>query len=144
LQAATTGLYVSAEGGGGGLVHANRTAIGPWEQFWIPNPDSDVWQFNTWKIQNWLCAEGGGGGLVNATRTSAHEWETFFIQPLPDLAGFKYTRGKCRCSNGQMETVPIIPPSKDHNVCSNAVKAACQICWDRGLGPPIADGCDGR
>jgi hypothetical protein len=144
LQAATTGLYVSAEGGGGGLVHANRTAIGPWEQFWIPNPDSTTWQFNTWNINYWLCAEGGGGGQVNATRTSPHQWETFFIQPLPDLAGYKATRGKCRCKDGYVATSPINPPSKNHDVCTAAVKAACQICWNRGQGPGAGDGCDGR
>jgi hypothetical protein len=29
------GWYVVAEGGGGDVVNANRTAIGAWEQFWV-------------------------------------------------------------------------------------------------------------
>jgi hypothetical protein len=144
LQAATTGLYVSAEGGGGGALHANRTAIGIWEQFWVPNIDSSVWQFNTWNINYWLCAEGGGGNIVNATRTTPAQWETFFIQPLPDLAGYKNNRGKCRCIDGSMETAPIIPPSKSHDVCTAAVNAACQKCWDKGKGPGSGARCDNR
>ena len=29
------GRYLSAEGDGGGDVHANRTAEGPWEEYWL-------------------------------------------------------------------------------------------------------------
>jgi len=74
------GKYVVAENGGdaAGIVHANRTAIGPWETWTLERqPDGRV----ALKSVNgrYLSAEGGGGGDVHANRTAVGPWELWRI-----------------------------------------------------------------
>jgi hypothetical protein len=77
------GLYVCAEGGGGGRLVANRTAIGAWECFRsVPSGIGIALQTAT---GHYWCAEGGGGGEVNATRTALGAWETFNGPPPPPV-----------------------------------------------------------
>jgi hypothetical protein len=74
------GKYVAAENGGddAGIVHANRTAIGPWETWTLERqPDGRV----ALKSVNgrYLSAEQGGGGDVHANRTAVGPWELWRI-----------------------------------------------------------------
>ncbi len=87
-------LYVAAEGGGGGVLHANRTAVGPWESFRITlgatppgpihPPSSPVSVDVSLKSHAglYVVAEQGGGAAVNANRTGAGPWETFTLVDL--------------------------------------------------------------
>lgn len=74
---AANGLYVCAEQGGGSVVRANRSAIGPWETFNLTQIGDKV-TLQTWSGL-YLCAEGGGGGILAANRTEAWAWETFTL-----------------------------------------------------------------
>ncbi|HVE16893.1 MAG TPA: DUF5010 domain-containing protein [Chthoniobacterales bacterium] len=84
LTSASNGKIVTAELGGDSTVIANRTAIGPWEQFSINdgnggtlNPNDPV------TLQTYdgllLCAEGGGGSTLWANRRASGAWEQFTI-----------------------------------------------------------------
>jgi hypothetical protein len=96
--------FLSAEGGGGGQVHANRPARGPWESFRISNNVSATCgppgQANCGPLKSgdhvciltnnnhFLVAESGGGREVNASRPECGSWETFQIFLLgPSPAG---------------------------------------------------------
>jgi len=74
-----------AEGGGGGVVNANRGAIGPWETFTLIDQNGGALEsgdlVNIQTIGGYfVVAEGGGGDVVNANRTAAFTWETFRIE----------------------------------------------------------------
>src|SRR5208283_5307366 len=83
------GSFLSAEGGGGGALHANRPAQGPWERFtllWELAPHFSVIPLQsggTVCIQTvngkFVTAEGGGGRETNANRSECGPWETFTI-----------------------------------------------------------------
>ena len=85
---ASNNQYVVAEGGGGGVVNANRVQVGPWEKFTIIDVyggqlmSGDVIHFQTWNGNNYLVAEGGGGKEVLANRDFPREWESFIIQKI--------------------------------------------------------------
>ena len=79
------GYFVVAEGGGGGVVNANRGAIGPWETFTLIDLNGGALESGDLvNIQSvggyFVVAEGGGGDVVNANRTAALTWETFRIE----------------------------------------------------------------
>ena len=74
------GKYVAAENGGddAGIVHANRTAIGPWETWTLEHQlDGRV----ALKSVNgrYLSAEQGGGGDVHANRIAVGPWELWRV-----------------------------------------------------------------
>ncbi len=78
------GKFVVAEGGGGGVVNANRDKAAEWERFVVvdlnggelmPGDKVNIRSFNG----KFVVAEGGGGGVVNANRDKAAEWERFTI-----------------------------------------------------------------
>jgi hypothetical protein len=78
------GDYMTAEGGGGGVVNANRTAASTWETFTLTDLNggslTDGDQIYLQALNgNYVTAEGGGGGAVNANRGAASTWETFII-----------------------------------------------------------------
>jgi len=79
------GYFVVAEGGGGGVVNANRTGIGSWETFTLIDlnggalESGDLVNIET-VVGYFVVAEGGGGDVVNANRTAAFAWETFRIE----------------------------------------------------------------
>ena len=78
------GQYVVAENGGGGIVNANRVAIGPWERFVIVDLNGGALQngdiVNIKSVNGlFLVAEGGGGQTLNANRPAAGPWERFRI-----------------------------------------------------------------
>jgi hypothetical protein len=81
------GKYVVAENGGdaAGIVHANRTAIGPWETWTLERqPDGRV----ALKSVNgrYLSAENGGGGDVHANRVAIGPWELWRMGQVSDAA----------------------------------------------------------
>ncbi len=78
------GYFVVAEGGGGDVLNANRTAIGPWETFTVIDLNGGTLDNGDLiHIQSvggyYVVAEGGGGDVVNCNRTAAQAWETFRI-----------------------------------------------------------------
>ena len=81
---ASNGQYMVAEGGGGGDVNANRSAIGPWEKFTIVDLNGgslnagDPVAFRT-DSGHYLQAAGNGGGPMRAEGAAAGAWETFVI-----------------------------------------------------------------
>ncbi len=73
---APNGRYVSAEGGGGGILVGSRTVLGSWEQLRkVPLGG------NQFALQapngKYVAAEGGGGGQLLANRDVVGTWETF-------------------------------------------------------------------
>lgn len=81
---AANDLYVCAEGAGGGVLAANRTAMGAWETFEAlshPEPSDCVLTtgLRTVSKVHFLQAEGGGGTGLSACGPWAREWETFDI-----------------------------------------------------------------
>src|SRR5215213_6725014 len=81
------GYFVVAEGGGGSVVNANRTAIGPWETFTVIDLNGGALESGDLiNIQSvggyYVVAESGGGDVVNANRTEALGWETFRIEKI--------------------------------------------------------------
>lgn len=72
----STGFYLTAEGGGCGLIDATRHDAGPWETFAIEaTPEGDI-ALRT-ADGHYLTAENGGGAALSASRTSRGIWETF-------------------------------------------------------------------
>jgi hypothetical protein len=72
----TNGHYVVAEGGGGGALNANRTAIRAWERFSVISFGGNIIALQT-ANGRYVVAEGGGGGALNANRTAIGAWERF-------------------------------------------------------------------
>ncbi len=70
------GAWLCAEGGGGGLVVANRTDRGPWETF-VVERQNDGWIALRAHNGQYLCAEGGGGSAIVANRNTVGPWECF-------------------------------------------------------------------
>lgn len=78
------GKFVVAEGGGGGVVNANRDKAAEWEQFVLIDLNGgDLMSGDKVNLRSWtgkyVVAEGGGGGVVNANRDKPAEWERFTI-----------------------------------------------------------------
>jgi metallopeptidase family M12-like protein len=81
------GYYVVAEGGGGDVVNANRTAIGAWETFTVIDQGGGALEsgdlINIQSVGGYfVVAEGGGGDVVNCNRTVPQAWETFRIEKI--------------------------------------------------------------
>jgi hypothetical protein len=88
------GQYVSAEGGGGGPLVANRALASDWERFACIDPDGPpLTRDEPVVLQSYngmfVCAENGGGGEIDVTRQFASTWETFKLEPAdgPAAAG---------------------------------------------------------
>ena len=81
---AHNGLFVSAAGGGGGILTATAGQRGPWETFILgamSDPDQHSW-VSTLTGRLWS-AEPGGNEFLTADRSQAGEWETFFVVGKP-------------------------------------------------------------
>lgn len=82
---ADRGLYLVAELGGGGAVHADRVAAGPWETFTVITESGAKLQhggrvvLRTQDGRHYLQASLGGGHGVTAASTNAGSWETFTL-----------------------------------------------------------------
>jgi hypothetical protein len=86
------GHFVVAEGGGGSVVNADRSAIGSWETFTLIDLNGGSLESGDLvNIQSvggyFVVAEGGGGDVVNANRTGAFAWETFRIEKVGGCCG---------------------------------------------------------
>jgi len=75
--------YVSADNGGGGSIHVDKTYLSWWESFGlVPLQRLSA---NQWKValhaasNQYLSADQGGGNAVDANRSWAREWETFVM-----------------------------------------------------------------
>jgi hypothetical protein len=84
LQSERTGHYVSAEGGGGGAVNANRTSARGWETFRLLDRNDGALQSGDLVYLQassgaFLQAEQGGGAGLNAASGNQLDWETFRI-----------------------------------------------------------------
>jgi hypothetical protein len=81
---ASNGQYLSADGGGGGPLVANRNMPGSWEIFNLTDIDGFPLQDGHRVILQtnsglFVCAEGGGGREMSATRPLPSIWETLTI-----------------------------------------------------------------
>ncbi|MDX6707342.1 MAG: hypothetical protein QOI48_3188 [Solirubrobacteraceae bacterium] len=82
---ASNGLYVCAEGGGGGLVTATRPSpAGTWETFRRETASDGRVSLRA-DNGKYLCAEGGGGDLLLANRDSVGDWERFTVVEKGDV-----------------------------------------------------------
>lgn len=84
--------YVVAEGNGGGVVNANRSAPGPWETFTLVDRNGGTLQsgdsVHLYTSDGWVFqAPSGGGGTLVASGTMPHGWETFVIQKVGGSGG---------------------------------------------------------
>jgi hypothetical protein len=89
--------YLSAEGGGGSHIWANRVRAQTWERFLIVDLNGgDLMSGDTVCIETWnrhyIVAERGGGTVVRADRTACGPWEKFRIWKLGDNGGAIYGR----------------------------------------------------
>ena len=86
------GHFLTAEGGGGWAVHADRRQPGEWETFVMaardggPVLDGDRVTLQTSDGRHYLQANLGGGDLLMAAATIAGSWETFVIETGRDAA----------------------------------------------------------
>ena len=72
--------YVSADNGGGGGIHANRTAVGIWELFRPEKQEgSSLYSLTTYNGPYYVTAENGGGSVMNANRVGIGDWEKFYV-----------------------------------------------------------------
>lgn len=98
---AGNGQYVTAEGGGGQEINANRSTAQLWETFDLQVVGGGALvsgakvNLKTSNGKSYLSANQGGGGTLKADREWAKEWETFEITapdiglglPIPNGAG---------------------------------------------------------
>ena len=90
--AAQNGLYVVAENGGGDVVNATRSAIGPWETFGLVDlnggalNDGDPVAFRT-DNGAYFQALYGGGDTLRSAFANVGSWETFTIVDLDRPGG---------------------------------------------------------
>jgi len=95
-----SGMFVGADGGGGGAATAIAGVV-PWTT-WTFDGAGGPRTIATFSAANgeFVVAEGGGGGVVNANRVDAGPWETFQLDPLDD-AIIDGARVRIRASNDQ-------------------------------------------
>jgi len=89
LLAQVNNRYVTAEDAGAQSLIANRTAIGPWEQFDlidIGNGSGDV-ALLSHANGMYVTAEDAGAQPLIANRTAVGPWETFHIVVQPNTSG---------------------------------------------------------
>ncbi|MFI0941617.1 xylosidase [Streptomyces sp. NPDC021020] len=77
LRARANGNYVTAENGGASPLIANRTSIGPWEQFDLLDQGGGNVALRAHANSQIVCADNAGASPLIANRTSAGLWETF-------------------------------------------------------------------
>ncbi len=77
LRARANNQYVSAENAGAEPLVANRTAIGPWEQFDLVDLGGGAVALLAQANGQYVCAENAGAEPLVANRTAIGLWETF-------------------------------------------------------------------
>ena len=84
LRAHANNMIVTAENAGASPLIANRTAIGPWEEFdQISNPDGSI-SFRAHANNMIVTAENAGASSLIANRTAIGAWEEFDLIHNPD------------------------------------------------------------
>jgi hypothetical protein len=84
LRAHADNNFVTADNAGASPLIANRTAVGPWEQFdLIANPDGSV-SFRSHANNNLVTADNAGANPLIANRTAVGPWEEFDLIANPD------------------------------------------------------------
>lgn len=84
LRAGINDRFVTAEFGGAAPLIANRTAIGPWEQFDLITVGTNQIALRAHADNRFVCADRAGAAPLIANRTAVGPWETFTIVPQPD------------------------------------------------------------
>jgi len=98
---AFNGQYVSADGGGGGRVMANSTAIGPWETFKLVDLGNDTVAIQTYSGQ-YVGTVNQGGREVVASSAVVGPWETFkFIDLGNDTVAIQTYNGRYISAGGR-------------------------------------------
>ncbi|MGI5184101.1 PQQ-dependent sugar dehydrogenase [Dactylosporangium sp. CA-152071] len=77
LRARINNRYVTADSAGASPLIANRTAIGPWEQFDMLNLGEDFVALRAHANNKIVCADNGGANPLIANRTAVGAWEIF-------------------------------------------------------------------
>jgi hypothetical protein len=84
LRARVNGAYVTAESGGALPLIANRTAIGPWEQFDEVDLGGGMIALYAHANGKYVTAENAGGSPLIANRGAVGSWEVFTLVANPD------------------------------------------------------------
>ena len=89
---AWNGMFVVAEGNGGGDINANRSGAGPWETFTLSDLNGgELRDGDTVAIRagsgHYFQALGGGGGALRAEGPAPNSWEQFTIINLDGAGG---------------------------------------------------------
>ncbi|GAA5187867.1 hypothetical protein GCM10023322_37170 [Rugosimonospora acidiphila] len=84
LRAHANGDYVTAENAGAQPLIANRTAIGPWEQFDLLDAGNGNIALRAHANNNIVTADNAGAAPLIANRTAIGTWETFQLTHNPD------------------------------------------------------------
>jgi hypothetical protein len=149
LRAEVNGRYVSAAGGGGGLLYPAADYIQEWESFavtdlsppyggvsYLRSGDTVALQATTGP---YLCAEGGGGGDVVANRSAIGSWEQWRVFGYDKASGSRWPDG------GVFE--PGVGITGDRNAHPHGVRIGLQAAngmWvsasSAGNGPLTANG----
>jgi hypothetical protein len=78
LKALVNTLFVSAENGTAPLI-ANRTTVGPWEQFDVVDQGGGVVALRARSNGMFVCAENAGADPLVANRATVGAWERFVL-----------------------------------------------------------------
>jgi hypothetical protein len=86
------GFYLSAEGGGGSNLYANRLLARQWETFEIFDRNGGALNSFDWVCietfrRFYVVAQNGGGSYVKADRGSCGPWERFQIVKVNNFGG---------------------------------------------------------
>jgi hypothetical protein len=84
LRSGINGRLVTTEQRGAAPLVANRTAIGPWEQFDLVAVGTNQVALRAHANNRFVCADQAGGAPLIANRTAVGPWETFTLVPQPD------------------------------------------------------------
>jgi beta-glucosidase len=94
FKAHADGDYVTADNAGASPLIANRTAIGPWEQFDEINLGSGNIALRAHADNDYVTAENDGASALIANRTAVGPWETFaLIHNTDGSVSFKAVNG---------------------------------------------------
>jgi hypothetical protein len=86
LLSASNLRYVSAEQAGTDPLTADRTAIGPWEQFYKAFRNNTPTHMQAKANGRFVTAESGGAQPLIASRTQIGSWEEFYgPKPPPNI-----------------------------------------------------------
>ncbi len=88
IRSKSTGRYLSADGGGGGDLLANRVDLLPWETFEMIDLGNNKAALKSVNGK-FVCADGGAGLIIKANRDRIAQWETFTIVPAGTGFAFK-------------------------------------------------------